>query len=242
MALGFPLSRSNRITTKYSLLNSKTKADSDATDYERLLSGTNTVSVFGYTLSLDKRNSPYKPSAGSIFTIEQNLAGLGGTSSYIENKITYKKYFRINNIFIGAVKSAFGSINGYNDKYAPIDQMFNIGGKNLRGFKYGKVGPQFNSSYTGGNYYYVINTETNFDLPIDEFDISSSLFIDIGSVWGLDSRYGTIDDEHKLRASVGINLNWDSAVGPINFILAEPFMSETSDTIDKFSFDIGYNF
>ena len=242
LALGFPLSRSNRITTKYSILTSKTTADSDATDYEKLLSGTNTVSVIGYTLSLDKRNSPYKPSAGSIFTIEQNLAGLGGTSSYLQNKITYKKYFRINNIFIGAVKSAFGSINGYNDKYAPIDQMFNIGGKNLRGFKYGKVGPQFNSSYTGGNYYYVINTETNFDLPIDEIDISSSLFLDIGSVWGLDSRYGTIDDQHKLRASVGINFNWDSAVGPINFILAEPFMSETSDTIDKFSFDIGYNF
>ena len=88
----------------------------------------------------------------------------------------------------------------------------------------------------------MINIETNFDLPIDEYDISSSLFLDFGSVWGLDSRYGTIEDEHKLRASVGINLNWDSAIGPINFVLAEPFMSETTDTIDKFSFDIGYNF
>ena len=242
LALGFPLSRSNRITTKYSLLTSKTKADSVATDYERLLSGTNTVSVLGYTLSLDKRNSPYKPSAGSIFTIEQNLAGLGGTSSYIENKITYKKYFRLNRIFIGAIKSAFGSINGYNDKYAPIDKMYNIGGKNLRGFKYGKIGPQFDKSYTGGSYYYVINTETNFDLPIDEYDISSSLFLDVGSVWGLDDRYGSIDDEHKLRASVGINITWDSAVGPINFVLAEPFMSENTDITDKFSFDIGYNF
>jgi len=68
------------------------------------------------------------------------------------------------------------------------------------------------------------------------------LFVDLGSVWGLDDRYGNIPDDHKLRSSFGINLNWDSAIGPINFILAEPLMSEPTDTTDKFSFDIGYNF
>ena len=242
LSLGFPLSNQNRITTKYSLLSSKTSADSNATDYEKLLSGTSTISIAGYVLSIDKRNSPYKPSSGSIFKVEQNLAGIGGTSNYLENKITYKKYTQISKVFTGAIKSEFGSINGYNGKYAPVDSMFNIGGKNLRGFKYGQVGPQLSTSFTGGNYYYVIATETNFDLPIDEYDISSSLFLDIGSVWGLDDRYGSIDDEHKLRASIGVNLNWDSAIGPINFILAEPLMSEPTDTTDKFSFDIGYNF
>ena len=241
-SLSFPLSRTNRITTKYSLLTSKTTADADATSYELLLAGTNTISVAGYVLSLDNRNSPYKPTSGSIFTIEQNLAGLGGTSNYLENKVVYKKYSKINNKLTGAIKAQMGSINGYNGKYAPVDRLFNIGGKNLRGFKYGKIGPLLSSSYTGGNYYYVIATETNFDLPLDEYDISSSLFLDIGSVWGLDDRYTTIDDEHKLRASIGVNINWDSAIGPINFILAEPFMAEPTDITDKFSFDIGYNF
>ena len=242
LSLAFPLSSKNRITTKYSLESSKTTADSDATSYENLLAGTNTVSTVGYALSLDNRNSPYKPTNGSIFTIEQNLAGIGGTSNFLENKIIYKKYVKLSNLFTGAIKTQLGSINGYNGKYAPVNQMFNIGGKNLRGFKYGKIGPRLSTSFTGGNYYYVIATETNFDLPIDEYDISSSIFIDAGSVWGLDDRYGSIDDEHKLRASVGININWDSAIGPINFILVEPFMTEPTDIIDKFSFDIGYNF
>ncbi len=241
-SLSFPLSSKNRITTKYSLFTSKTTADANATSYEKLLSGTNTLSVAGYILSLDNRNSPYKPTQGSIFTIEQNLAGIGGTSNYIENKINYKAYIKLNSLITGAIKTQIGSINGYNDKYAPVDKMFNIGGKNLRGFKYGKVGPVLNTSYTGGNYFYVIATETNFDLPIDEYDISSSLFIDLGSVWGLDERYGSIDDTHKIRASIGINLSWDSAIGPINFILAEPFITESTDITDKFSFDIGYNF
>jgi len=242
LSLGFPISNQNRITTKYSLLTSKTSADTDATAYEQLLSGTSTVSILGYLLSIDKRNSPYKPTNGSIFTIEQSLAGVGGTSNYLENKIAYKYYKKLSSLFTGAIKSELGSINGFGGKYAPVDTQFNIGGKNLRGFKYGKVGPQLTSSYTGGNYYYVITTETNFDLPIDEYDISSSLFLDIGSVWGLDERYGSIDDKHKMRASVGLNLNWDSAIGPINFILAEPLMFENNDITDKFSFDIGYNF
>ena len=242
LSLGFPLSNQNRITTKYSLLTAKTAADTAATTYEQLLSGTSTVSILGYVFSRDKRNSPYKPSNGSILTIEQNLAGIGGTSNYIENKLTYKIYKKLSLLFTGAIKSEIGSINGYGGKYAPVDSQFNIGGKSLRGFKYGKVGPQLTSSYTGGNYYYVITTETNFDLPIDEYDISSSLFLDIGSVWGLDNRYGSIDDSHKMRASIGLNFNWDSAIGPINFIFSEPFMSEPNDTIDKFSFDIGYNF
>ena len=242
ISLSFPLSSKNRITTKYSLLTSDTTADTNATSYERLLSGNSTVSMGGYVLSLDNRNSPYKPTSGSIFTIEQNLAGIGGTSNYLENKISYKKYLKLSNVFIGAIKMQLGSINGYSGKYAPVDQMFNVGGKNLRGFKYGKIGPVLSTSFTGGNYFYVIATEINFDLPIDEYDISSSFFLDVGSVWGLDDRYGSIDDEHKLRASVGININWDSAIGPINFILAEPFMSESADVTDKFSFDIGYNF
>ena len=242
LSLSFPLSNKNRIRTSYSLLTSKTSADSDATNYEQLLSGTSTVSILGYLLSVDKRNSPYKPTNGSIFTIEQNLAGVGGTSNYLENKLTYKYYKKLSSLLTGAIKSELGSINGFGGKYAPVDSQFNIGGKNLRGFKYGKIGPQLNSSYTGGNYYYVITTETNFDLPIDEYDISSSLFLDVGSVWGLDDRYGSIDDKHKMRASIGINLNWDSAIGPINFILAEPLLSEINDTTDKFSFDIGYNF
>ena len=74
-------------------------------------------------------------------------------------------------------------------------------------------------------------------------DISSSTNYSRASTFATATGEGvTINDEHKLRASIGINLNWDSAIGPINFILAEPFMSEPTDITDKFSFDIGYNF
>ena len=84
--------------------------------------------------------------------------------------------------------------------------------------------------------------ETNFDLPIEGFDITSTFFIDAGTVWGLDERYGNINDNHNLRASLGVNFNWDSAIGPINIIYADAFKQVSTDTTDTIYFDIGYNF
>ena len=88
----------------------------------------------------------------------------------------------------------------------------------------------------------MLSTETNIDLPIENFDITSTLFLDFGSVWGLDDRFGSINDEHNLRSSVGLNFIWDSAVGPINFIFAEILKKQKTDATDTFYFDIGYNF
>ncbi len=242
IALGFPLSYDKRIVTKYSLFNDKTTADNDATNYEKMLAGTTTVSSIGYSFSSDKRNSPYKPSAGYKYILKQDIAGLGGDSFFIKSTIDYTYYKRINKSLIGSLKLNSGHLNGYNNKYAPISSYFNLGGSNLRGFQSQRVGPKTGNSYTGGQYFYLLSTETNIDLPIENFDITSTLFVDIGSVWGLDNRFGLIDDNHNLRSSVGVNFIWDSAIGPINFIFAETLKKQETDATDTFYFDIGYNF
>ena len=242
IALGFPLSYDKRIVTKYSLFNDKTTADNDATNYEKMLAGTTTVSSIGYSFSSDKRNSPYKPSAGYKYILKQDIAGLGGDSFFIKSTIDYTYYKRINKSLIGSLKLNSGHLNGYNNKYAPISSYFNLGGSNLRGFQSQRVGPKTGNSYTGGQYFYLLSTETNIDLPIENFDITSTLFVDIGSVWGLDNRFGLIDDKHNLRSSVGVNFIWDSAIGPINFIFAETLKKQETDATDTFYFDIGYNF
>ena len=242
-ALGFPLASDKNIRTKYSLFTSKIKPDSNATDYERLLGGTDTVSQVGYIFSFDRRNSRYKPSNGFNLTLSQDLAGLGGTSYYYRNTGEYNVYKRLSDRIIGAWKISAGSVNGYNGKYQPLSSNFRLGGKNLRGFKSGKVGPKTGTSYTGGQYYYLTSLETNIDFNFDAYDITSTLFVDFGSVWGLENpAYSSINDDHNLRSSTGINFNWDTAIGPINFIYAVIIESETTDTTDNLYFDIGYNF
>ena len=85
--------------------------------------------------------------------------------------------------------------------------------------------------------------ETNIDLNLDAFDITTTVFLDIGSVWGLENpAYSSIDDDHEMRSSIGLNLHWDSAIGPINLVYANVLESQTTDTTDNIYFDIGYNF
>ena len=243
LSTNFPLSVDRYIEIRYSLFTSKVKADSNATAYENALAGTDTVSAIGHSLSFDRRNSRYKPSRGFNIILNQDLAGLGGNSYYYKNSIELNSYKRLSENFIGALKIQAGNINGYNGKYSPLSSNFKLGGKNLRGFKSGKVGPKLGNSYTGGQYYYLTSLETNIDLNIDAFDITSTFFIDFGSVWGLDNpAYGTIDDKHETRSSVGLNFNWDSAIGPINIIYAQILQYNKNDTTDNLYFDIGYNF
>ena len=243
LGLGFPLAPDKSIITKYSLYTSKIKPDSNATAYERLLGGSDTVSQIGYVFNFDRRNSRYKPSRGFNLILSQDLAGLGGTSYYIKNTGELNSYKRLTDRIIGAWKLQAGSVNGYNGKYQPLSSNFRLGGRNLRGFKSGKIGPKTGTSYTGGQYYYLTSLETNFDFNLDTYDITSTLFVDLGSVWGLENpAYSTINDEHNMRSSAGINFNWDSAIGPINFVYATILESEITDTTDNLYFDIGYNF
>ena len=239
----FPLSASTYLSTRYSLFTSQVKADSNATLYERLLAGTDTISTIGYTLKHDMRNSRYKPSRGFLFEIDQDIAGLGGTSYYLKNRLDYNIYKKLSDRLIGAFKFQAGSLNGYNSEYAPLSSNFKLGGKRLRGFKSGKVGPRTGNSYTGGQYYYLTSFETNIDFNLDAFDITSTLFFDVGSVWGLENpAYSDIKDDHEMRSSIGVNFNWDSAIGPINVIYATILEDENTDTTDNLYFDIGYNF
>ena len=243
LSSSFPLSTDRYLELRYSLFTSKIKADSNATTYENALAGTDTVSSLGYTLAFDRRNSRYKPSNGFNFKLNQDLAGLGGTSYYYKNSFEFNYYKRLSNRLIGAYKLHGGNINGYNDKYSPLSSNFKLGGKKLRGFKSGKIGPKLGNSYTGGQYFYLTSFETNIDLNIDAFDITTTAFIDVGSVWGLENpAYGSIDDKHEARSSIGINVNWDSAIGPINIIYANIIKSNKNDTSDNLYFDIGYNF
>ncbi len=242
-SLSFPIASDKFLKTKYKLFTAKIKPDSNATAYERLLGGTDTVSEVGYLFSFDRRNSRYKPSDGFNIVFSQDIAGLGGTSYYYRNKGEYNSYKRLSKRLIGAFKFEAGTVNGYNDKYQPLSSNFRLGGKSLRGFKSGKVGPKTGTSYTGGQYFYLTSLETNIDFNLDAYDITGTLFVDLGSVWGLENpAYSDINDDHELRSSAGINFNWDSAIGPINIVYASVLESELTDTTDNLYFDIGYNF
>ena len=60
-------------------------------------------------------------------------------------------------------------------------------------------------------------------------------FISISSNWIIfpDS---SLDKSQEIRSSVGINLDWFSAIGPLSFSLSQPITKSSSDKTQSFRF------
>ncbi|TYO85000.1 Beta-barrel assembly machine subunit BamA [Oceanicella actignis] len=109
----------------------------------------------------------------------------------------------------------------------------------------------------GGNYYAVMRAELTFPLGLpDELGFYGGAFADMGTLFGLDrTRYAetgpgatnagntvVIDDGMSLRASIGVSLFVDSALGPLRFNFAYPLLAEDYDEKEYFRFTAGTRF
>ncbi|MEO1794450.1 MAG: BamA/TamA family outer membrane protein, partial [Pseudomonadota bacterium] len=68
----------------------------------------------------------------------------------------------------------------------------------------------------------------------EELGVSGGLFVDAGSVWGLQNTDGaggpnSVDDSFSLRSSVGFALFWETPLGPLTFNFSEQLSSEDFD-------------
>ena len=74
----------------------------------------------------------------------------------------------------------------------------------------------------------------------DEKDnINIKTFISSGSIWNSDY---TSNNEFELRSSVGISLDFITAIGPISFSYATPLSKNDTDKERQFAFTIGTSF
>ena len=66
------------------------------------------------------------------------------------------------------------------------------------------------------------------------------LFADAANLWGVD--YNSSLDNNGIRSSVGVGIDWLTAVGPLTFSFAHPITKESSDIEETFRFNIGTSF
>jgi outer membrane protein insertion porin family len=124
-----------------------------------------------------------------------------------------------------------------------------LGGDTLRGFASGGVGPRDaavqSGNTLGGNFYALANIEASFPLGLpEEYGIFGGVFINAGSVWGLDNTAGfaAVDDTAKIRAAAGVSLFWETALGPLRFNWSRPLQKEDYDTVENFRFTVQARF
>lgn len=100
----------------------------------------------------------------------------------------------------------------------------------------------------GGNVLVEFGSELIFPLPFieDQRSFQTALFLDVGNVFDTECSATQINchnfDVEELRASVGLGLNWLSAMGPLTFSLAKVLKYDEGDDREAFQFSLAAPF
>jgi outer membrane protein insertion porin family len=137
-----------------------------------------------------------------------------------------------------------GAINSMSGVTNIGDRTF-LSSSSLRGFEFGGFGPHdtalAGTPALGGNMYTVARFDAQFDDLFGSDRVVPGVFLDVGSLWGLDDTAGgvagtdLVDDGLNLRASIGLTLEIDTNLGPIGISIAHPFEREAYDRTQEFS-------
>lgn len=245
--IGFPLSRDSNLSIRYRLNRDEVKLTTHSFLVSPIIRtdvGNKDKSALIFSYNLDKTNSVVSPTAGYDFRITQELSGLGGNVSYSKSELkfkTYKTMFRDDIILTSDLSS--GIISGSD---ASIMNRFTLGGDRLKGFRNQGIGP-YDTLYNtplGGKMFTSLSLQASFPIGVpEEYGIFGGLFIDTGSLWGLDNTAsGRVDDSANIRSAAGVSIFWDSAIGPLRFNWSRPIKRESYDVIENFRFTIDTRF
>lgn len=252
-AIEFPLSDRSRLELRYRVFED-TVMDVD-TDSSAILLREEAVggvlgSALGYTYAYDTRGKSIQPGSGVVFRFSQDFAGVGGDVNYVSTSVqalaertVFNDEVTVRAIFEGGLISTFG------DYDSRITDRFTGNGK-IRGFERNGLGPRdlsaTNEDALGGNYFAVARLEADFPLGLpEEYGIKGGLFLDAGSVWGLDDTAGTsatVDDSMHLRSSIGLSVFWDTPIGPLRFNFSKALVKEDYDKEQVFDLTISTKF
>lgn len=198
----------------------------------------------GHDLIYDRRDDRFDPTDGYFIRLSQDLAGFGGDSNWLRNRLSAGAYYPFTEDFIGSLTSESGYVYDM-DQPVRINQRFFVGGDNFRGFRSAGIGPRDRATgdSLGGKRYVVGTASLSFPVGIPrEVGMRTFAFSDFGSLWDTDAKGPTVFDENSIRASIGVGLSWRSPLGPIRLSVATPVVKESYDRDEIFRFSFGSRF
>tara|TARA_Y100001970_G_C14225655_1_gene855497 strand:- start:238 stop:2427 length:2190 start_codon:yes stop_codon:yes gene_type:complete len=204
--------------------------------------GTYFDTLFNYSLSYDKRNSPYRPSDGFISTFVQELPLVSDNYSIINGyqATRYNEIMDESVLSIGIFTRAINSLQSGDD--VRVSKRLFLPSSKLRGFEAGKIGPKDGEDFVGGNYMASFNTAVTLPFLFETFDnVDFSLFFDAANVWHVDYSH-VVDQGNSIRSATGIAVDVITPVGPLSFSLSQPISKQTGDVTESFRFNLGTTF
>ena len=233
----------------YSLSNSKTTTDDDYTGTS--ISGEEGIeietSLINYLISSNNTDSFLNPTNGVKKSFKVSMAGVGGDAKFLKTEAAFKEYIPFNyGDYIFSYGTRLGFISSIEDEKVTSSNRFYFNSNSVRGFDLNGIGPRDdgNDNAVGGNKFYTgqIELKSTKLIPGD-LGIDVSVFSDIGSLWDTDypSNVTGVNDSSP-RASAGVAIYWNTAVGPLSFIWGWPINEENYDKENNFKFSIGTSF
>ena len=270
LRLGLTLSENSQLFAKagYSRRDISPRAIGITAPAIFISSGKQNVSLIGLTYIFDNLDNPLKPAKGFRFQLADEIAGPGGDIYY--NRTEVKGYYfhpvYSDNIVV-RLKGTAGHVFNYAGKNVLVTDRFYKGGDSLRGFEQAGIGPRQmapNGSIDsiGAETYAIGSVEVTFPVGLpDEFGLKGAVFSDFGTAFGstfktvaagsgscktgVNPQAGatcTVFDSHKLRASIGAGLLWDSPFGPMRIDVAYPLSKAKYDNTQLIRFGVGTRF
>ncbi|WP_052245191.1 outer membrane protein assembly factor BamA [Halocynthiibacter namhaensis] len=247
-SLTFPVSANGRLQVYYSLEQNKIFNVSNTASQilqNDQTNGAQVTSALGYNYSFDTRRTGLNPDAGVVLRFGQKFAGLGGDSKYIRTTALLGAEAKVwnNEVTVRGILEG-GIQHSLSDTNSSVLDRFTHSSSQLRGFSSNGIGPFDAGDHLGGNKYVYARLETDFPLGLpEEYGITGGLFVDAGSVWGLDDNLaGAIDDSFELRAAVGFSVFWTTPLGPLRFNFSQPLKEFANDDTRSFDLTISTQF
>ena len=218
-------------------------------------SGTYLTSSVGYTLGYNHLNDPVQPTRGFYMSLEQDLAGFGGTVHYLKDVARGGFYHGFTKDLIFSLTGSTGYIDGWDGDTIRIGDRFYMGGDTFRGFQIAGIGPR-DTQYgdaLGGKFYAIGTAELTIPTKLPEqYGIKLALFTDFGTEGLLDKSdkinpftnlpITTVVDNLGFRQTVGVSIFWKSPMGPLRFNLGEPIFKQRYDQTEFFQFSTATRF
>lgn len=250
-AIGFPVGDYSRLELRYRISQDEIRnvtTDSSTILQREGLRGALLTSAIGYSYSYDTRRGGPNPMGGVLLRFGQDFAGLGGDIRYVKTNVLAVAERRILNEEV-TLRAVFegGALSMIKGNSRVTERFF---GGEMRGFEGGGLGPRdltaVNQDALGGNFFAIAKLESEFPVGLpEEYGIRGGLFLDLGSVWGLNDRAGTagtVDDSRRLRAAIGASVFWDTPIGPLRFNVSRALKKMPYDKEQKFDLTISTQF
>ena len=205
------------------------------------------TSLVNYLISSNNTDSFFNPTKGVKKSLVMSVAGVGGDSKFLKTEATFKEYIPFNyGDYIFSYGSKLGVISSLDDEKVTSSNRFYLNSNSVRGFDLNGIGPRDdgNDNAVGGNKFYTGQVEVKAKkLVPGDLGIDVSIFSDIGSLWDTDYPTNVTGvDDSSPRASAGVAVYWNTAVGPLSFIWGWPIIEENYDKDNNFKFSIGTSF